>query len=277
MKIALPFGTARTGALEEETVPFSPDDPKEGDQFPERIKAILRRHVVERCIYGVDINPLAVELARVSLWVDTMHRTLPFGFLDHKIKVGNSLVGCWLDRVLDYPIAAWQREGGDGKNGERTKLIKRYLKEPPHTPPVNGGEKIDGIIKKEMRSLIDENFRGVVPLFPNEETEPADVVAEAKQQYEALHSDIRNVDEQEREYKRFTDSVHYKTLKRAMDEWCAVWFWPMDAESAKHVPTPKSFHSESPSVHGGTKDLSRNNTIPDKGCGGETQQGEVCT
>lgn len=243
MKIALPFGTVRTGALEEETVPFSPDDPKEGDQFPERIKAILRRHVVERCIYGVDINPLAVELARVSLWVDTMHRTLPFGFLDHKIKVGNALVGCWLDRVQDYPIAAWKREGGDGKDGERTNRIKVLL---------NGQDVIeDGVkkrisgVKDEMRSLIGANFRGLVPLFPNEETDPTDVVAEAKLQYDKLHSDVRDVESQEREYKLFIESAHYKTLKRAMDEWCAVWFWPMDAESAKHVPTPRTFHSYS--------------------------------
>jgi hypothetical protein len=70
---------------------------------------------VERCIYGVDINPLAVEFARVSLWVETLDPELPFSFLDHKIKVGNSLVGCWLDRVEDYPLRAWEREGGDGK------------------------------------------------------------------------------------------------------------------------------------------------------------------
>ena len=92
------------------------------------VKARLRRHVVERCIYGVDINPLAVEFARVSLWVETLDPELPFSFLDHKIKVGNSLVGCWLDRVLDYPLKAWEREGGDGKNGPRTQAIETFLK-----------------------------------------------------------------------------------------------------------------------------------------------------
>jgi hypothetical protein len=71
--------------------------------------------VVERCIYGVDINPLAVELARVSLWVETLDAELPFSFLDHKLRVGNSLVGCWLDRVEDYPLKAWEREGATAK------------------------------------------------------------------------------------------------------------------------------------------------------------------
>ena len=109
-------------------MPFPPDDPQRGDTFEERVKALLRRHVVERCIYGVDINPLAVEFARVSLWVETLDPELPFSFLDHKIKVGNSLVGCWLDRVEDYPLKAWEREGGDGKDGPRTQRIETFLK-----------------------------------------------------------------------------------------------------------------------------------------------------
>ena len=84
--------------------------------------------MVERCIYGVDINPLAVEFARVSLWVETLDPELPFSFLDHKIKVGNSLVGCWLDRVEDYPLKAWEREGGDGKDGPARSASRTFLK-----------------------------------------------------------------------------------------------------------------------------------------------------
>ena len=83
------------------------------EDFEERLRARLRRHVVERCLYGVDLNPLAIELARMSLWIETLDPRLPFGFLDHKLKAGNSLVGCWFDRFEDYPIMAWMREGGD--------------------------------------------------------------------------------------------------------------------------------------------------------------------
>jgi hypothetical protein len=84
----------------------------DADDFEERLKARLKRYIVERCIYGVDLDPLAVELARLSLWVETMDRTLPFSFLDHKLKCGNSLVGCWFDRFQDYPAMAWERKGG---------------------------------------------------------------------------------------------------------------------------------------------------------------------
>jgi hypothetical protein len=64
----------------------------------------LERAVAERCIYGVDLDPLAVELARLSLWIEIGDPQLPFDFLDHKLRCGNSLVGCWRDRFQDYPM-----------------------------------------------------------------------------------------------------------------------------------------------------------------------------
>jgi hypothetical protein len=67
-KLTLPYGRPRSGQPDEELVPFPPDDPQRSEGFADRVKALLRRHVVERCIYGVDLNPLAVEFARVSLW-----------------------------------------------------------------------------------------------------------------------------------------------------------------------------------------------------------------
>jgi type I restriction-modification system DNA methylase subunit len=55
--------------------------------------AYWKRLVVNSCIYGVDVNPLAVELAKVSLWLATLTRGKPLSFLDHHLKCGNSLVG----------------------------------------------------------------------------------------------------------------------------------------------------------------------------------------
>ena len=43
----------------------------------------------------------------------TLDRRLPFTFLEHKVKPGNSLVGAWFDQFLHYPVMAWEREGGD--------------------------------------------------------------------------------------------------------------------------------------------------------------------
>ena len=62
------------------------------DNLEERIIE-ARRLIAERCLYGVDINPLAVELAKLSLWLTTAAKGRPFGFLDHNLKNGDSLLG----------------------------------------------------------------------------------------------------------------------------------------------------------------------------------------
>ena len=54
---------------------------------------LLKRHVLKRCAYGVDLNPMAVELAKVSLWLDCFTVGAPLSFLDHHLKCGNSLIG----------------------------------------------------------------------------------------------------------------------------------------------------------------------------------------
>ena len=102
-------------SISKELLPCKPED----ENFECRFKTILRRYIVERCIYGVDLDPLGVELCRLSLWIETLDRELPMTFLDHKIKCGNSLVGTWFDQFMHYPLMAWTREGGDKghKNG----------------------------------------------------------------------------------------------------------------------------------------------------------------
>src|SRR5262249_3602362 len=155
-------------------------------------------HMVERCIYGVDINSLAVELARVSLWVETLDPELPFSFLDHKIKVGNSLVGCWLDRVLDYPLKAWGRGGGDGKDGRRTQRIETFLKGEKKGNKRTG----DGRVKQEMRQIIESRFQGIYSLFEDHKATPEAVVAQERTEYERLHDlPVSDPDEQERYYR----------------------------------------------------------------------------
>ncbi len=54
---------------------------------------IARRLIAERCLYGVDLNPLAVELAKLSIWLVTLAKGRPFGFLDHNLRWGDSLLG----------------------------------------------------------------------------------------------------------------------------------------------------------------------------------------
>lgn len=64
---------------------------------------LWKRRVVENCIYGVDLNSLAVELARLSLWILSMAKDKPLSFLNHHLKYGNSLIGASLADVGNYP------------------------------------------------------------------------------------------------------------------------------------------------------------------------------
>jgi len=63
----------------------------------------FRRLVASRCLYGVDLNPMAVQLARLSLWLSTLAPDRPLTFLDHRLLVGNSLVGASLDDIARRP------------------------------------------------------------------------------------------------------------------------------------------------------------------------------
>lgn len=63
----------------------------------------VKRQVVQNCIYGVDINPLATELAKLSLWIETMAEGKPLSFLDHHLKIGNSLIGSEFDEIFSHP------------------------------------------------------------------------------------------------------------------------------------------------------------------------------
>lgn len=66
---------------------------------------LARRLVAERCLYGVDLNPLAVELAKLSLWLVTLSKGRPFGFLDHSLRAGDSLLGIDdIDKLIKFTM-----------------------------------------------------------------------------------------------------------------------------------------------------------------------------
>jgi Eco57I restriction-modification methylase len=66
--------------------------------------AAARRLVAERCLYGVDVNPMAVQLARLSLWLASLAADRPLSFLDHHVAAGDSLLGTWLGCLRQPPV-----------------------------------------------------------------------------------------------------------------------------------------------------------------------------
>lgn len=72
---------------------------------------IGRRLVADRCLYGVDINPMAVEMAKLSLWLITLQRDRPFTFLDHTLKCGDSLLGVSsVQQVENFSLRPGERQ-----------------------------------------------------------------------------------------------------------------------------------------------------------------------
>ncbi len=217
--------------LTTEYLPCRPD----ADDFERLLRARLKRHVVERCLYGVDYDSLAVELSRLSLWVETMDRALPFEFLDHKLRNGNALIGCWFDRFRDYPALAVKRKGGDeGHKGvhyagdQWAEAIKTF-----------GNDQVKPALAKWVSpqcALFDE-VDGQKP-----ETLHEQAVGVMEWMHALGTSDSDN-EEREKLYQEFirpADGPHTK-LRAAFDAWCALWFWP--ADSLDTAPLPGDFSS----------------------------------
>src|SRR5262249_10873217 len=106
---------------------------------PDAVRAALRE-VIGRCIYGVDINPMAVELCKVALWMEALVPGQPLSFLEHPIQCGNSLLGATpvllrrgIPDVAFEPIEGddrgicrdWRRRNHDERIGKRTCLMSQ--------------------------------------------------------------------------------------------------------------------------------------------------------
>ncbi|KND61379.1 hypothetical protein BVER_04280 [Candidatus Burkholderia verschuerenii] len=214
-------------------------DPRD-ERFEQALRAQLKRHVVEHCLYGVDIDPLAVELGRMALWVETLDRGLPFGFVDHKLKVGNALVGAWFDASRDYPAMAWAREGGD----------KDYQKDKPGNLGNHAfvdekgrtrGDVFNEAIKKRAR-LVTEQLRELLDAPDAAHDTDADRAHDAlRDVLSTLHRlPLGECERRARVYRtEWLDSAPYRALKARLDLWCALWFWPGD--KIAHAPLPFDF------------------------------------
>jgi hypothetical protein len=84
--------------------------------FSDRDRRGFRRLVAQRCLYGVDLNPMAVQLARLSLWLCTLAPERPLSFLDHRLQTGDSLVGASLDDIRRPPPGRVQTASRRGRD-----------------------------------------------------------------------------------------------------------------------------------------------------------------
>ena len=148
-----PYGEVSKGLPDEQLIPL--------DRQERLIYA--RRLVAERCVYGVDKNPLAVEMAKLSLWLLTLAKDKPFTFLDHAIRCGDSLVGLSsIDQLLRFsitenakvrPLMEQQRQQIE-KRLEATMLLRKQIETLPSNTPQDIERKA-----KMFENVVDQTKR----------------------------------------------------------------------------------------------------------------------
>ncbi len=158
------------------------------------------RDVVRRCIYGVDMNPLAVEICKVSLWMESIDPGLPLTFLESHIRCGSSLIGTSRELMGEQvPDAAWAVLEGDDKRVTRS--LKRTNR-----------DEIAG-----QRRLLFE---------PRNET---DALRDAMRSVEqAPDTDAAALAEKQRKWSALLTSHAFEHEKLVADAWCAAFLWPKD-------------------------------------------------
>jgi hypothetical protein len=178
-----------------------------------------RRSVVQHCIYGVDLNPMAVELAKVSLWINSAVENQPLSFLDHRIKQGNSLIGTTEELVSSgVPVDAYETSSGrDWHVGND--IRKRVRKENKNIPDSD----------KEVQAGLDWSSFSSEQEFVN-----------LAEEIEALGEDsITAVERKAELYDEFEDSESLNRERLAFDVWTAAFYWPLDG-SASEYPSPNT-------------------------------------
>jgi hypothetical protein len=166
----------------------------------EALRAAMR-DVVARCVYGVDVNPMAVELAKVSLWLEALEPGKPLSFLDAHIKCGNALLGAIPALIAGgIPDDAFKPIEGDDKKWA-TFLRKANAKE---------------------RSGQGELFTAD-DLMPEPNTALAEWLVQIT---EAPAGSLRDVHRQAQEYRAWENSLENQYSHEVANAWCAAFVWP---------------------------------------------------
>lgn len=181
----------------------------DGEPSPLQYQRALR-DVIGRCLYGVDINPMSAELCRVSLWLEALEPGKPLSFLDHHIRVGNSLLGTTPDLIAkDIPDEAYEPIEGDDK-------------------------KVCATLKKQNR-LERSGQRDMLQLMVAEPKAVYGSLADRAASIESLEDNsLIGIREKQSRFQALTQSPDYQHSKLVADAWCAAFVWRKTNE--KDVP-----------------------------------------
>jgi hypothetical protein len=197
------------------------DDPEPG---AEDVRHALR-DVISRCVYGVDLNPMAVELAKVSLWIEAMEPGRPLTFLDAHIKHGNGLLGT-TPKLLAGGLPDDAFEVLEGDESKWVRSLKSR----------NADER-----SRWLSALRHGSSQGA--LFSQEKVLAASNAGLARAVSEitgAPSMELEDVRGQARAYQELTTSKDYVRALRLADAWCAAFVWEKTASASPPALTTDS-------------------------------------
>ncbi len=199
--------------------------------------AYWKRKVVEHCIYGVDVNPMAVELAKVALWLHSASLCRPLSFLDHHLKCGNSLVGADLRKVARPGLEIRKVKSG-------TVWVPINSEDAPETPCASVKKKKKLSKQIELPFPIDTDlFSGIIESVREILRRPSNTAAQVKsKQRDYLMSVNRRLE------------AH----RILCDLWCAQWFLAEpDKEGVPVYESPKGLYVRVKKICGITDEAQR--------------------
>ncbi len=183
----------------------------ESEPAPSIINGALR-DVIGNCIYGVDLNPMAVELCKISLWMESLEPGKPLTFLDHHIQCGNSLLGC------------------------TPELLKEGIPDAAYTP-LTGDDWGDCLFYKERNR---KEYAGETNLFSytyRRVIRERDLQAKISAFNDLSDNNLQQLRAKETSYQELIHSETYQNKKLVYDAWCAA-FVCIKNSSLKDIPTP---------------------------------------
>ncbi len=179
-----------------------------------------RREILQHCIYAVDLNPLAVELVKISLWLRACVKDKPLNFLDNHIKCGNSLIG--IGKEFDFTEI--QPETYAAIKGNKQTWIP------------NENTKLQNMARKWIRKEADLKTPSLYPLIYDKDTIIS--IAERFQKISSIKEDsFEDIINKELEYKKAINQDDFKSLKKIADVWLAAYFWPLKGKTLDIFPT----------------------------------------
>ena len=251
---------------------------------PEKYREELQKvkaYIATNNAYGVDLNPTAIELGKLSLWLNVIHKDMETPFFANRLATGNAVVGAWFKVYTEAQLKKkwWENApkllqlGPEGKKRAKNEIYHFLLPDKGMVPSA-GIKLLKAEFPDHAKRVIDWRKEVIKPITGEEFLrlqKICDSIDEQLEEYytfqkrlnaqtknkvdiwggfkdeEQLGLNLRSYDEKEQlNDQRNRQSAPYYKLKMVMDYWCSLWFW--DVRKAEHLPSRQQYINDIASI-----------------------------